>query len=146
MRIFLAILAFAALLLAAGFGAAWWENRNFSMPGPASEETTVVIKPGSSVRAVAESLVSAQVVENALLFRIGVLRRRQEAALKAGEYAFPTRASMADVMDMLVRRKIVMHRITVAEGLTSDMAIMALNADPVLEGADRKSTRLNSSH
>jgi UPF0755 protein len=70
-----------------------------------------------------------------LLFRIGVMRRGQTTALKAGEYAFPASASMADVMDMLVQHKVLMHRITIAEGLTSDMALAILNADPVLEGA-----------
>jgi UPF0755 protein len=135
MRILLIVLAVVVALAAAGFGAAWWEDRNFSAPGPADQETTLIVKPGSSVRTVADSLAQARVVENAFLFRIGVLRRGQQAALKAGEYAFPAHVSMAEAMDMLVRHKVVVHRITIAEGLTSDMAVAIVNADPVLEGA-----------
>jgi UPF0755 protein len=62
------------------------------------------------------------------------MRRNQTTSLKAGEYAFPAGASMAAVMDMLVRHDVLLHRITVAEGLTSDMIVALVNADPVLEG------------
>ena len=41
---------------------------------------------------------------------------------------------MAQVMEMLVEHDVILHRITVAEGLTSDMALALVNGDPVLEG------------
>ena len=124
------------ILLAAlvGGGAIWWEDRNFNAPGPSDKETVVLVRPGSGARAIAASLAEAGVIERPLLFRVGVMRRAQTTALKAGEYAFPPRASMAEVMDMLVQHKVLLHRITIAEGLTSDMAVALVNADPVLEG------------
>jgi UPF0755 protein len=115
-------------------GAAWWEDRNFNAPGPAEKETVLIIRPGSGAGVIAASLAEAGIVDRPLLFRIGVRRRNQTTALKAGEYAFPANASMAQIMDMLVQHKVVMHRITIAEGLTSDMALAIVNADPVLEG------------
>ncbi len=63
------------------------------------------------------------------------MRRSKTTALKAGEYQFPKAASMAEIMDMLIEHKAIQHRITVAEGLTSDMALGIVNADPVLEGS-----------
>jgi len=54
--------------------------------------------------------------------------------LKAGEYAIPSRASMLDIMDILISGKTVQHKITVAEGLTSDMVAKLVIADPVLVG------------
>jgi UPF0755 protein len=42
---------------------------------------------------------------------------------------------MAEIMDMLIEHKAIQHRITVAEGLTSDMALAVVNADLVLEGS-----------
>ena len=133
----LLLIVLAALLVG---GAVWWEDRNFNGPGPSEKETVVIVRPGSGARAIASTLSGAGVVDRPLLFRIGVMRRGQTTALKAGEYAFPARASMAQVMDMLVEHTVVMHRITIAEGLTSDMALAILNADPVLEGPSTVAT------
>jgi UPF0755 protein len=68
------------------------------------------------------------------LFRIGVVRRGHTAQLKAGEYAFPAHASEAQVMAMLLAHKTLEHRLTIAEGLTSDAAVALVMADPVLTG------------
>ncbi len=115
-------------------GAVWWEDRNFNAGGPSEKETVVLVRPGGGARAIAASLTEAGVIDTPLLFRIGVRRRDRTTELKAGEYAFPAGASMAQVMDMLVSHKVIMHRITIAEGLTSDMAVALINADTVLEG------------
>jgi len=115
-------------------GAVWWEDRNFNAGGPSEKETVVVVRPGGGARAIAASLTEAGVIDTPLLFRIGVRRRDRTTELKAGEYAFPAGASMAQVMDMLVSHKVLMHRITIAEGLTSDMAVAIVGADTVLEG------------
>jgi UPF0755 protein len=76
----------------------------------------------------------AGVIANPLLFRIGVLRRREGALLQAGEYAFPAHASMAQALDMLAHGRVLEHRITIAEGLTSDAAFAVVKDDPVLTG------------
>lgn len=123
------------VLAAAAFGGVlWWEARNFNAAGPSDNETVVTIRPGTGTGAIASTLAEAGVIERPLLFRIGVRRRDRATELKAGEYAFPAGASMAQVMDMLVQHDVIMHRITIAEGLTSEMAVTLVNADPVLEG------------
>ena len=124
------------IVIAAGAvaGGLWLEDQNFNAPGPSQKEAVVVIKPGTGTGAIASSLTEAGVIERPLLFRIGVRRRDRTTQLKAGEYAFPAGVSMAQVMDMLVEHKVLMHRVTVAEGLTTDMALAIINADPVLEG------------
>jgi len=134
MRVLLSLLVIIVVGSAAVLGAAWWEDRYFAQTGSASSEKTVVVTPGSGLRAIAGALQQAGVVDNALLFRVGVMRRGKTAQLKAGEYAFPPHASEAQVMDMLVSRKVIEHRITVAEGLTSEAAVALVTADPVLAG------------
>src|SRR5882672_6893033 len=123
MRKLFLLAVFVVAAAAAAAGALRWETSNFSAPGPASSDTVVVVTSGSSVRAVADALGKTGVVSNPLLFRIGVMRRHANAALKAGEYAFPAHASMADALTMLIERKVVQHRITIAEGLTTDAAV-----------------------
>jgi len=115
-------------------GAAWWENNYFVQAGPAPAQTVLVIMQGSGLNRIAAALTEAGVVENGLLFRAGVIRRGRTAQLKAGEYAFPAHASEAQVVDMLVAHKTLEHRLTIAEGLTSDSAIALIKADPTLAG------------
>ncbi len=132
------ILAFllALALLAAGVLA--WESFNFNAARPAAAngaaETDVLITPGIGLKGVADTLKEAGVVENPGLFMIGVRVRRTTEKLKAGEYAIPSRASMFDIMDILIFGKAIQHKITVAEGLTSQMIAKLVAADPVLDG------------
>ena len=94
--------------------------------GPAPAETILVITPGSGLNRIGAALAQAGVVESELLFRAGIMRRGRTAQLKAGEYAFPAHASEAQVMDMLVTRKILEHRITIANDGRWDDAYEAL--------------------
>jgi UPF0755 protein len=128
------IIVLFIVVVVAGLAAFWWEDNNFSAPGPATAATTVIVEPGSGLSQIAGELEKAGVVEDAFLFRAGVMRRGQTASLKAGEYAFPPQVSMARVMEMLVEHEAIEHKITVAEGLTSDMATALVNADTVLVG------------
>lgn len=116
-----------------GLGA-WWEAQYFATPGPSTAEHILIIKPGTALRGMANQLAAEGVVQNTLLFRAGVMRRGAQARLKAGEYAFPAQASEATILDMLVRGLAIQHRITIAEGLTSAMAMSIIDADPVLTG------------
>jgi UPF0755 protein len=134
MRVFLSLVLVLALIAGAVAGAAWWEDGYFAQAGPLASPQTLVVSPGSGLNAIAGALARAGVVENALLFRLGVMRRGHAAQLKAGEYAFPAHASEAQVMDMLIAHRVVGHRITIAEGLTSDAAVALVKADPVLTG------------
>ena len=127
------------LLVVVVAGAFVWENTNFAAAGPfaakGASETAVVIKPGVGLRGIAQELHDAGVVENPILFELGVRLRRTAGSLKAGEYAIPSRASMLDSMDILISGKTIQHKITAAEGLTSDMIAKLVAADPVLTGA-----------
>src|SRR5690242_11228194 len=101
MRVFLSLVLVLALIAGVVAGAAWWEERHFAQAGPSDSPRTLVVAPGSGLNAIAGALARAGVVDNPLLFRLGVLRRGHAAQLKAGEYAFPAHASAAQVMDMM---------------------------------------------
>jgi len=135
------MLRFIAILiaLAAIIAGAWeWEHYNFEAAGPAAAgnatETVVVIKPGLRLHTIAETLQSAGVIADSNLFLLGVRLRRTQDRLKAGEYAIPSGASLHAVMDILIAGKSIPHKITAAEGLTSDMIAKLINADTVLKG------------
>jgi UPF0755 protein len=134
MNRFVAIAIVLGLLVA---GVAEWCLAGFSAPGPVAKhgsETIVMIKPGSGLRGVSEALDEAGVITRPWLFQVGVRFSGKTSALRAGEYAIPSRASMHDIMDLLVSGHSIEHKLTIAEGLTSAMAFDLVKADPVLEG------------
>ena len=135
MRCLKTLFVLAVLVAAAGAAALWWEAKNFAASGPSTADTKVFVRPGLGLGVIANILEGRGVVDNALLFRAGVMRRDAATKLKAGEYVFPVQASMAKILDMLVHHEIVQHRITIAEGLTTDMVVSLVNTHPDLEGA-----------
>ena len=123
------------VLLALAAGGAWWfEQWNWSRPGPSPATKVVLVEPGDHVTTIAEHLADAGVVSNADLFRIGLRIRSLQSTLKAGEYAFPAHASMADVAGIVASGKSIQHKLTAAEGLTSQMIYDVVKKDPVLVG------------
>jgi UPF0755 protein len=121
-------------LLVGGSGAVWFWNA-FNGNGPLAEEKTVVVPKGSGVAAIAELLAAEGVIEYPLVFKIGVQLFGKEQPLQAGEFLFPPSASPRGAMQVLIDGKSVLHRITIAEGLTSREIFAVLEATPLLEGS-----------
>lgn len=119
-------------LVALGFAAA-----AYLAPGPSARSgsaTTVVLPPGSGVTVLGADLARAGVIRSSALFIAAAEITRAAPRLKAGEYAFQTHASLRDVLRKLRLGDIVHHRITIAEGLTSQQVVDILNASDILEG------------
>ncbi len=127
----IAILIAVAVIVAGAFE---WEAANFHAPGPAAKETVILIEPRSGVSAISHRLEDAHVIKHAYLFWIGVRLRGEAAALKAGEYAIPPKASLKAIADILISGKVVQHKLTAAEGLTSQMIYDIVKNDKALEG------------
>jgi len=120
-------------LLAAG-GAAWWAWQKFDAPGPLAEGRNVIVPKGAGLSRIAAVLQEAGVIEQAWLFKLGVKVEGRDQALKAGEFAFPAGVSMRGAMDILVAGIVVVHKVTVPEGLTSWEIVQVINAVPDLAG------------
>ncbi len=132
-RVLIGIVILAVVVAVTFFAEQW----SFFAPGPPVQHrraTIVWIKPGVRSAQIAQELQNAGVLRSAVLFRLGVAVRGKSAALKAGEYAFPSGASMADVMGILTSGKSIEHKITAAEGLTSAMIYDIVRRDPMLTG------------
>jgi len=107
-------------------------------PGPAArsgEVTTVVLRRGASLPEIASSLEQAGVIRSSSLFLTAAQASGAARKLKAGEYEFPSRASLRQVLAKIRDGKIVRHQVTIAEGLTSDMVVDILMRAPELTGA-----------
>ncbi|HUQ49087.1 MAG TPA: endolytic transglycosylase MltG, partial [Terriglobales bacterium] len=86
----------------------------FAPAGPGAQKF-VLIKPGSSTRAIARQLAQAGVVRNEYaLLALHVVKGRP--SLKAGEYAFDRAATAAEVHERLVRGDVFFHTVVIPEG------------------------------
>ncbi len=133
-RLIIGFVFLVSLGIALALGALRFEESNFAAPGPAGMEMIVTVSSGAPLQQIATQLENTGVLEDAFLFRIGVMRREAATELKAGEYRIPANASMARVLEMLRNHEAIQHRITIAEGLTSNMALAIVQSDPILSG------------
>jgi UPF0755 protein len=123
--------AFAGLAAVVGAGLAF-------APGPPArigQSTRVVLPPHSGLPAIAASLGAAGVIRWPIAFMAAAEVSGSAHSLKAGEYNFPARTSLARVLMAIRSGAIVRHFVTIPEGLTSAQAGAILNAAPELIGA-----------
>ena len=66
------------------------------------------------------------------------------SSLKRGEYAFKAGVSLREVEAQLIAHKVVQHKLTIPEGLTSDQVVERLRDDDVLVGEVKEPPREGS--
>lgn len=134
---------FAALLILGAFatvasGLAVWFYAAFERPNPAGQAATVVVPRGSGVDDIAELLMQAGVIDDKFAFALGVRFAGMGGRLRAGEYSFPAAASPRSLMEQMVAGRVVVHRLTIPEGLTTGQILALIgNAEALAGGVDR---------
>jgi len=111
------LLWFAILGGAAGVTGLWLRAQ-WDKPGPLPQAREVVVPHGGTAAAAA-ALKSAGVIENTTAFEALSWLTFFDGSLRAAEFAFPPKATIADVLTILRTAKPVEHRITIVEGLTA---------------------------
>jgi UPF0755 protein len=127
----LSVLIVAGLVFLVTIGVA---KREFSAPGPLQAEVIVVLPRGAELKDTSRLLALHGVISNEFLFRLGARYRREDRAIRYGEYLIPAGVSMEGVLALLVSGKTIEHKVTVAEGLTSYQVVEILRASKILTG------------
>ncbi len=128
----LATLAIAVLVVTA------WGFWSFNSPGPQARQgaqTSVVLRRGASLPEIAADLEDQGVVRSASIFIAAAELTGGTRRLKAGEYAFPSRASLGQILSMIRRGQIVRHFVTIPEGVSSAQVTDILMKNDVLSGS-----------
>ncbi|HIJ38152.1 MAG TPA: endolytic transglycosylase MltG [Rhodospirillaceae bacterium] len=112
-RLLLALAVSAAMV---GGGLVWAYGR-LTVAGPSLGQSSAVIAKGMNSRAIAIALKEAGVIESPWLFLVDAWLSGRHG-LQAGEYSFPAHASIATILDMMRHGQVVVHKFTLAEGLT----------------------------
>ena len=124
--------ALLAILALAGFGG--WAWRDYTAPGPLGEAKIVVIPRGAGLAAVAQSLTENGVILHPWTFVAGAIVDRRLGTLKAGEYEFAAAISPRNAAALIGSGRVVQHRVTVPEGLTSAEIVALLDQQGALAG------------
>ena len=134
MRRFISFISLFFLLVGlAGSGVFVWGFAQYIKQGPTIAENTVYIPEGSGVGTIANILVSEGIIDDSMIFRLGVRLSRIDKGLKAGEFAFSHGVSAKGAAEVLISGKTVTRRLTIAEGLTAFQVFDQLVATSGLE-------------
>ena len=115
-----------------------WAIWSYQGPGPSTDggETRVVmLRKGSGLTEIASTLERAGAIRSKATFAAAAQITGAAKSLKAGEYEFKSRASMASILRDIREGKIVVHQVTIPEGMTSEAAVELLMARADLTGA-----------
>ena len=97
-------------------------------------ETVTVVPKGNSLRDISRLLSDAGVIQDPVLFALGVRVAGLAGRLRAGEFAFAPKMSMRAVAKHLAAGETVVRRLTVPEGLTAHAIVSLVENSGGLSG------------
>ncbi|MCP5047100.1 MAG: endolytic transglycosylase MltG [bacterium] len=113
---FFIALAILVLITVVLIGLDFYQNA-FTAYAGYSNPVTIQIKKGSSVSVIARTLHNSRVISSYSYFRIYYRLFFNDTHFKTGEYRFDRPMTMKEVIEKLYQGKVVLHKITVREGL-----------------------------
>lgn len=136
--VYIAIVGAVALVIALSTLAALYAygRAEFYAKTQTDSDQVFLLPHGTGLNATAARLHDAGLISSTLIFRLAMRATEQSNSLKAGEYTIPAGASMAEVASILESGKSILHKVTLAEGLTSWEIMQVIMADPVLTGEE----------
>jgi UPF0755 protein len=138
------LLTFVLAIGLLGVGVLVWSVVESRKPGPLAADKIVVIEREDDSGTIGEQLERAGVVESALWFSAMTMLDGSRSSLKRGEYAFKAGVSLRQVEAELIAHKVVQHKLTIPEGLTSDQVVERLRDDDALVGDVKEPPREGS--
>jgi UPF0755 protein len=138
------LLTFVLIGALVAVGAIAWLMMESRKPGPLTADKVVNIAREDDGGSMADQLERAGVIDSAMWFNVLTLLDGSRSSLKRGEYEFKAGVSMNDIESLLASHKVVQHKLTIPEGLTSDQIVQRLRDDDVLVGDIREIPREGS--
>ena len=131
LSVVLSLVLVGALVGMAGFVTVLLAERR---AGPLAEDKTVILGREDDDGAISDQLERAGVIDNGALFSMMTLLDGQRSALKRGEYEFHAGISMREVEDLLTHHRVVRHKLSIPEGLTSEQILERVRESDLLIG------------
>ncbi len=112
-----------------------WGRNEYRRPGPLGSTTIIVLKRGVSVERAARILRRDRVIGSPTVFVFAARFTDADRKIRAGEYAFEPRISVAGVLAKLTRGETLVRKVTIPEGLTSLQVRDLIQSTEALSGA-----------
>lgn len=130
------ILAGAFIVIAAAGLAGWYLMGVFAVsPADANAEKQVVPVPaGSGLNAVSATLARRGIINNALKFKLLFYCKDRQARIKTGEYSLSAAMPPAEIMDILIRGDVLLHKLTIPEGFNINQTAQMVEKSGLASG------------
>jgi UPF0755 protein len=128
------VLTFVLLGALATVAALAWLMMESRRPGPLTTDKVVMIAREDDGGGIAEQLERAGAIDSATWFNLLTLLDGNRGAVKRGEYEFKAGESMRQVEARVISGKVVLHSLTIPEGLTSEQVVQRVREAEFLAG------------
>ncbi len=129
------MLLFAVATMVVAGGAVALAYMKFTAIGPLEASKILIVEPGLKRAEIGGLLQDAGVVNSAGVFTAAAyVNGMLGGHLKAGEYEFPAKASIDQVLAIITSGRAVTYKLTVPEGWTTQMAVARVAENEVLTG------------
>jgi UPF0755 protein len=108
------------ILLMAGAAAFYMDLQEFGRTpsGAVEEEHFLTVEPGTSVAFIAEALERRGLIKSAFKFKLLARLEGYDRRLKAGEYGLRASLTPREILTLMEKGLVRLHRLTIPEGLT----------------------------
>lgn len=135
MRTLLNLIVYSlTIIVIAVVGGGYWVVHEYKKPGPLDQNTIFTVERGQSASDIAGNLESQNIIEDALVFRIGLKFLDDNRFLKAGEYRLEPNMSMQEVVATMQSGQTIEYQFTIPECTTSFEVMNILNDIDILTG------------
>jgi UPF0755 protein len=132
--VLVSLATYLLILLAFVGGAALYGRTAFEAPGPLQETRIFAIERGMRTPDIARQLKRAGIISDEKIFLAAAYLTGKFRQIKAGEYQFEKKASMASVMGLIVSGRDLVFKLSVPEGWTTAQVIERVAAHESLTG------------
>lgn len=130
------LLILTLVSVVAVLAAGWlWQDYQRYLATPLSVGDTPLsftVEPGANLRAVADDLAAAGILDKPLYLVLEARRQGLAARIQAGEYRLTAAMTPLELLEMLVAGRVVQHALTLVEGWTFRQVLDAVHSHPVL--------------
>lgn len=131
-RVFIGLLISLALFAS---GLYWMYAEGLHRPLPLAEDTSYILKPGTSLRRAALELAQAKIMDypTALAWAFVAQWEGKAQQVKAGEYEIPAHSSAREILLLFVSGKTRLHTLTLYAGWNFRQVLAELRKHPKLK-------------
>ena len=121
------------LIFIIGIGSAiWWGKVKYEEPHDFQITRTFLIKPGESFDKISQNLRTQNLISNLYVLKFGVILTQNQKNLKFGEYEIPAKASMSNIVALIVSGETKVHKLVIPEGFSTWQIIERIKSEELL--------------